>query len=180
MYLPKGEWFDYWTGQRHSGGTRIRIPVTLASLPIYVRAGAILFLQPVVQHTGEMPGQPLRLRIFPGGATDGTFYEDDGETLEYTRGASVVRQVTYEAGDRVHAVHIGAPSGSYRPAPRSLEISVPWEGEPRRVFVGADQTLARVPFDGLDSHSSGWTMHKGSVIVRQPDSFGALRITIER
>ena len=66
---PKGQWFDYWTGQRHEGGTRIRMPVTLASIPIFVRAGAVLFSQPVVQHTGEMPGQPLRIRVFPGPAT---------------------------------------------------------------------------------------------------------------
>jgi alpha-glucosidase len=180
VYLPKGHWFDYWTGERHEGGTRIRVPVTLASLPIYVRAGAVLFEQPVVQHTGEMSGQPLRLRIFPGPATEATLSEDDGETLEYTRGGSAVRRVRYETGDRVHTVEIGAPSGSYRPAARSIEVSIPWDGEPKRVLVGNDQVLSRVDFDALDSAPSGWTIHQGSIIVRQPDSFGALRISIER
>lgn len=180
VYLPKGEWYDYWTGERHEGGKRICVPVTLASLPIYVRAGAVLFQQPVVQHTGEMSGQPLRLRIFPGTVTEATLYEDDGETLDYTRGASALRRVRYEAADRVHTVEIAAPSGSYRPAARTLEVSMPWEGNPKRVIVGNDQVVPRVDSDAFDSAASGWTIRQGTIVVRQPDSFGALRITIER
>jgi hypothetical protein len=40
--------------------------------------------------------------------------------------------------------------------------------------------VPRVDFDALDSAPSGWTIHQGAIVVRQPDSFGALRITIER
>jgi alpha-glucosidase len=59
VYLPAGDWFDFWTGQRLAGGGSIRVPVTLESIPIFVRGGAFLFRQPVVQHTGQMAGQPL-------------------------------------------------------------------------------------------------------------------------
>ncbi len=180
VYLPKGQWFDYWTGQRHEGGTRIRMPVTLASIPIFVRAGAVLFSQPVVQHTGEMPGQPLRIRVFPGPPRDATLYEDDGETLEYTKGQSSLRRVKYDAADRAHTVEIGAPSGSYRPAPRSLEVSIPWEGEPTRVVVGDGQVVPRVAIDALSAQPSAWAIAQGSVIVRQPDSFGVVRIMVEK
>ena len=173
VYLPKGDWYDFWTGQRHSGGTRIRVPVTLASLPIFVRAGAFLFRQPVVQHTGEMPGQPLRLGIFPGPATEATLYEDDGETLDYTRGGSSVRQVGYEAGDRVHTVEIGAPSGSYRPAARSLEVSIPWKANRRVVVIGNDQARdprgvrrARFAVVGLDD-SQGLRNRAAARLVRR-------------
>jgi alpha-glucosidase len=179
VYLPKGEWFDYWTGQRHVGGTRIRVPVTLASLPIFVRAGAVLFTQPVVQHTGEMSGQPLRLRIFPAPTAEASFYEDDGETLDYTRGQSAVRRVVYGTADGVHTVEISAPSGSYRPAARSLEISIPWDGEPKRVVMN-DQTVPRVAVDALGAQPSGWTIHGAAIIVRGPDPFSEVRIRIER
>ena len=180
VYLPKGDWFDYWTGQRHAGGTRIRMPVTLASIPIFVRAGAVLFSQPVVQHTGEMPGKPVRVTVYPGPARDAALYEDDGETLEHTRGASSLRQVKFDAADRGrHTVEIGAPSGTYRPPARSLEVSIRWDGEPTRV-LGNGQAMQRVAFDALGTQPSAWTMNQGFVIVRQPDTFGAVRITIER
>jgi alpha-glucosidase len=179
LYLPKGEWFDFWTGQRHTGGTRIRVPVTLASLPIFVRAGAVLFMQPVVQHTGEMSGKPLRLRIFPAPTAEASFYDDDGETLDYTRGQSAVRRMVYGAADGVHTIEIGASSGAYRPAARSLEVSVPWDGEPKRVVMN-DQPVARVAFEALEAQASGWTINQGAIIVRLPDTFEALRIRIER
>src|SRR5206468_2307721 len=47
VYLPAGEWYDYWSGAHYSGGKGITAPVTLASLPLYVRGGAFLFTQPV-------------------------------------------------------------------------------------------------------------------------------------
>ena len=59
VYLPAGDWYDYWTGRLVKGGQRLRVMVTLDSIPIFVRGGAFLFRQPVVQHTGEMAGQPL-------------------------------------------------------------------------------------------------------------------------
>lgn len=181
VYLPKGDWFDFWTGARHAGGARIRMPVTLASIPIFVRAGAVLFTQPVVQHTGEMPRQPLKIRVYPGPPQEVTFYEDDGETLDYTRGGSAVRQVTFDAADRRRqSVGIGPPSGTYRPAPRSLMISMPWEGEPGRVLLGNGQALPRRAPDALDAEASGWTVDRGWVIVKQLDTFEPLRIVIER
>ena len=71
IYLPKGEWFDFWTGRRYEGGVNARIPVTLESIPIFVRGGAFVFSQPVVQHTGEMAGKPLEVQVFPAAASDG-------------------------------------------------------------------------------------------------------------
>src|ERR1700736_3368276 len=66
VYLPAGTWVDYWTGARVTGGGPHRVPVTLGSIPIFVRAGSFVFKHPVVQHTGELPGQPLRVMVIPG------------------------------------------------------------------------------------------------------------------
>ena len=63
IYLPEGTWFDYWTGKSFEGGKTIQMPVTLDSIPMFVRAGGFLFRQPVVQSTDEMPGNPLEVLI---------------------------------------------------------------------------------------------------------------------
>ena len=82
LYLPEGDWYDYWTGRRCVGDEKgkIKIPVTLDSLPLFVRRGGIIFRQPVVQHTGEMPGKPLRVLLAPATHSEATLYEDDGAT----------------------------------------------------------------------------------------------------
>src|SRR5438067_9636754 len=59
---------------------------TLDAIPVFVRGGSIVFRQPVVQHTGEMAGQALRLLVGGEGAAEGSEYEDDGHTLAHDRG----------------------------------------------------------------------------------------------
>ena len=87
VYLPAGDWYDYWTGRLVSGPRRLRVPVTIESIPIYVRGGAFLFRQPVVQHTGEMAGQRLSVTVYPAPHLRGrVLYEDDGESLDYEQG----------------------------------------------------------------------------------------------
>ena len=115
VYLPAGEWFDFWTGGRIAGGRTLRVPVTIDSLPIYVRAGAFVFRQPVVQHTGEMPGQPLLVDVYPAAASEASFYEDDGETMAYARGESARRRFAQQRDARAVTLELGSRRGPLPP-----------------------------------------------------------------
>jgi alpha-D-xyloside xylohydrolase len=87
VYLPEGtDWYDFWTGQRFTGGQTIHKDAPLAVLPVYVRAGSILPMGPEEEYTGEHPGAPVELRIYPGASGDGILYYDDGLTYEYEKG----------------------------------------------------------------------------------------------
>jgi alpha-glucosidase len=83
VYLPGGPWYDFWTGERHSGEVSVAAP--LERMPLFVRAGAVLPLAPVMQHTGEWPPDALHLHIYPGDA-ESWLYEDDGHSLAYQAG----------------------------------------------------------------------------------------------
>lgn len=83
IYLPEGNWFDWWTGEKHSGKQWIERPVDLATLPLYARAGAIIPLDPVRQFTSQSVSEPTTLRIHPGANGDFTLYDDDGQSLAY-------------------------------------------------------------------------------------------------
>jgi alpha-glucosidase len=181
VYLPKGEWFDFWTGRRHDGGKPVAVPVTMESTPVFVRGGAFVFRQPVVQHTGEMPGQPLEVHVYPAVSSEATLYEDDGETLAYRRDGFMRRtfRQTRAAGTSA-TIDVAAPDGSYRPKARDLVFQVRWEGEPRRVTTGST-ALTRYTSEELTKQASGWTISDaGVVVVKQPDTFAALRIAIEK
>ena len=86
LYLPKGDWYDYWTSERVGGGREMERKVDLETLPFYVRAGAIVPIGPVKQYVDEKVDAPLELRIYPG--SDGRFvlYDDDGVSFDYERG----------------------------------------------------------------------------------------------
>jgi alpha-glucosidase len=86
IYLPSGTWWDYWTNERVSGGAELNREVDLATIPLYVRAGACLPMGPVRQYAMEASTEPLTLRIYPGADGRSTLYDDDGTSFRYQQG----------------------------------------------------------------------------------------------
>src|SRR5208282_3014118 len=112
VYLPTGDWFDYWTGRPFAGDQTVHLPVTLDSIPMFVRSGGFIFRQPVVQSTDQMPGNALQLLIAPAAESASTLYEDDGETLTYRNGNFMKRHFRQVHDARQTTIEISAPEGS--------------------------------------------------------------------
>jgi alpha-glucosidase len=85
VYLPEGTWYDWWTNDCYDGPTHILVHAPLERMPLYAKAGAIIPMQPVMQHVNELPLTELTLKIYPGNE-QWTLYEDDGETFDYKNG----------------------------------------------------------------------------------------------
>jgi len=83
VYLPRGAWREWWTGELVAGGRWIERPVDLATLPLYVRAGAIIPLDPVREYVDQAATDPTTLRVFPGADGEFTLYDDDGSSPRY-------------------------------------------------------------------------------------------------
>ncbi|HRE48380.1 MAG TPA: glycoside hydrolase family 31 protein [Aggregatilineales bacterium] len=83
--LPKGRWYDFFSGEGYEGGRTITIPASLETLPIFIRAGHVIPMWTVQQYVGEKPITELALNAYRG---DGeiTLYEDAGEGLDYQKG----------------------------------------------------------------------------------------------
>ena len=179
VYLPPGAWVDFWTGARFTGGTSHRVPVTLRSIPIFVRAGAFVFMHPVVQHTGELPGQPLRVMVAPGANGAAALYEDDGETRAYARGTSVTREFRHQTEGDTLTISIGAPAGPYRPASRDVWL-LARRAAPARVTAGG-APIPRVTFAELATHAgAAWSVDESGVVtVRMHDDFVATTVSLE-
>jgi alpha-glucosidase len=179
LLLPKGDWFDFWTGSPVAGGARIKVPVTLGTIPIFVRGGAFLFRQPVVQHTGQMSGLPLLVGVYPAARSEASLYEDDGLSLQYRQGAFARRRFVQTRADGRVVIEVGAPEGAYRPAPRALFLSVVSDQEPKRVLLGTEP-LPRLSPGDLAVQPRGFSVAEGAVTVKLPDPFEAVRVTLER
>jgi alpha-glucosidase/alpha-D-xyloside xylohydrolase len=87
LYLPEGDWYDFWTNEHCTGKRTVTRSVDLATLPLFVRAGAILPLDPVRQYTAQPVTAPTTLRVYPGSNGDFTLYDDDGQGLGYRDGS---------------------------------------------------------------------------------------------
>jgi hypothetical protein len=178
VYLPRGDWYDYWTGRRFEGARRIRLPVTLESIPMFVREGGFLFRQPPIEHTGEMAAAPLTVAVYPAPRSEARLYEDDGSSLDYRRGAFAGRRFAQRRDGAGCVVEAGAVEGSWRPAPRDLVLRIRRDGEPRRVLLD-QEPLARLgptPAPG----TAGWRLaEEGFVEVRLRDRVGAFSVSLD-
>jgi alpha-glucosidase/alpha-D-xyloside xylohydrolase len=133
LYLPRGAWFDFWTEERLHGGREIDRRVDLETMPLHVRAGAILPFAQVRQYVDEPVDGPLTLTVYPG--TDGTFrlYEDDGRTFDYRKGEWMGIEVAWSDLARRLTLRLSEGSRMRPPAKRSIEIRVAGESTSRRV-----------------------------------------------
>jgi len=149
--LPVGcDWFDFWTGQRHAGGRSVERDYALDEFPLFVRAGAIVPLGPVVEYTGQSPDAPWEIRIYPGANARFTLYEDDGETYRYERGERSTIALRWDETTR--SLHISARQGRFpgMVARRELRVrlmAAPGEAETTRTvqYQGRAMTLRLSP-----------------------------------
>ena len=130
IYLPKGNWFDFWTGEKLAGGREIKhvIPDNRAGL-LFVREGAIIPFQKDMQFIGEKPLDTLMVKVFPKDISSYTMYEDDGKTYDYENGAIAATRFECKQSGRTVEFTVFPVEGSYdgmcKARTYELEIDVP-------------------------------------------------------
>lgn len=125
LWLPEGTWYEWSTGALLKGPVKLSRTFALDELPVYVRAGAVMPMQPKMRHTGELPVNPLILAVYPGGNGSTRVYEDAGNNLGYKSGEfawTTVKQA--ERSPDIKTVTIEPVQGGYPAMPqrRSYEI----------------------------------------------------------
>jgi alpha-glucosidase (family GH31 glycosyl hydrolase) len=106
VHLPEGDWYDFWTSEKIGGGKEIRRKVDLETMPIYVRAGAIIPMGPEIQHTGESQFGPLIIRVYPGEDGEFVLYEDDGQSYDYLQGEYMKTKFHWDDASAVLSIYL--------------------------------------------------------------------------
>jgi len=154
VYLPKGLWYDFFDERPaiQGGGEVVRTAVPLDRIPVYVRAGAVIPLGPVMQYTGEKPVDPLDVHIYGFDASElatGSrsselaLYEDDGQGKDYMRGRFQQTSFRFEQGLGATRFEVRTTSGNGR------YWSVPERGYRLR-FHGITSPVTAVRLDGRE------------------------------
>ena len=112
VYLPAGNWYDFWTGTVNTGtaGRNVTASAPSQIIPIYAKAGAILPMGPKIQYATQSV-DPIELRVYPGANGSFTLYEDAGDSYDYETGKYATIPITYI--DSPQNLVIGARSGSF-------------------------------------------------------------------
>ncbi len=121
--LPAGtDWYDFWTNERLAGGQTVSKACPLNVFPLYVRAGSIVPMSPVMQYVTEKPAAPYEIRIYPGADASFTLYEDDNETYAYEKGEHATVELTWDDSERT--LTIGERQGSFPGMLRKREFQL--------------------------------------------------------
>jgi alpha-glucosidase len=142
--FPKDhEWYDFWTGLKAAaspqppaiadiaiaGGAASfsmprQIQPPLDTMPVYVRGGSILPLQPLIQNTDQTPNGPLLLHVYPGSQCSGSLYLDDGHTFRYQKGEYLRQSFACESDAKSLRLTFHAREGSYSPWWKFIEVVI--------------------------------------------------------
>ncbi|GAB2580950.1 glycoside hydrolase family 31 protein [Dyella jejuensis] len=185
IYLPAGQWTDYFTGKVYQGGQVIHYAVDSKrwrDIPLFVREGAIIPTQPAMDYVGQRPVSELTVDVFPARqATHFDYYDDDGDTYAYQHGAFFSQRLTTQRnGDDVQ-FDTDAAHGSFRPALTYYLVKV--HGI-RAAEVNAGAEALKPYADAaalLAAAGEGWAVDHdryGSVTLVRLAAAGARKVTL--
>jgi len=171
--FPTPGWYNFWTGEKVSlpvsptaatsdplavpdRDEQYLVTVTpeLSQLPVFVRAGSILPISPLVQSLSESPQGPLTLRVYPGDGCSGDLYQDDGKTYAYQRGVYLRMKFSCNSTAKGVRLDISPHEGSYPAWWKELHVEifglVPKQSEfyvnGKKTSVGMDGNLQGTGF----------------------------------
>ena len=143
-YLPKGEWYDFYSDKMYSGEQEIKAECPIDKLPVYVAAGGMIPIQSPIQSTKEMPSDTLQVHLYKSSATKDLhwdYYEDDGVTYDFEEGKYYYRKMIYKPS--IKEVVFKAVDGDFSSKFKHIQLVfhgfenlgniVKFEGKPRKI-----------------------------------------------
>ena len=140
VWFPDGSWHNFFTHERYTGDDRLLVSADLDEVPLFVRAGVPVAMQPVSKHMGSEQVRTLVVRAYPGrdGATgSSSLYEDDRDTTGYLRGEFATTPLRYTRDGNRSVLEVGATDGTFhgQPEARALVFEFAATGPAKSVRV---------------------------------------------
>ncbi|MFY0650990.1 MAG: glycoside hydrolase family 31 protein [Cyclobacteriaceae bacterium] len=143
VYLPEGQWYEYWSDELRTGKQEIEVNTPLEQIPIFVKAGAVVPMQPSMQYTDEFEFEELSLHIYAG--TDehlSKIYEDAGDGNEYKKGDHIIKEIVTIKSQTAHIIR-QQTTGNFEPRYSGYKA----------VFHGFGEKIKLMMVDGEDMTS---------------------------
>ncbi len=136
VWLPEGKWIEWFTGVFLEGPGVYERSFSIDEIPVYVKTGSIIPMQPKMRNTGEKPFDPLIIMVFPYGSGEFELYEDEGNTLGYKRGEFTWQNIrNHWADDNKMKIEIFPAVGEFKGMleKRGYEIRIPLILPPEKI-----------------------------------------------
>jgi alpha-glucosidase (family GH31 glycosyl hydrolase) len=140
VWIPKGDWIEWPTGKHFTGPTSVDRSFSIEQIPVYLKSGAIVPMQPEMSYTGEKPVDPLIVNVWPidpGKSSSYTLYEDNGVAEQYQHGVFTRTPIKASQNGDTLRVEIGPVEGSFAGMlkSRGYTLKLPADWPPSSVTV---------------------------------------------
>jgi len=139
VYLPEGNWVNYWTGEKHSGKQYLNVLCPLDQIPIFIKSGAIIATQELVQTLDSKTPKEVILNIYPGADNAFTLYDDDGKSLKYQNGNFTATQFELKTEKNFMSFIRRESSNGFDLNTRSYAYQVHVDQKPDRLWVNGEE-----------------------------------------
>lgn len=180
VWLPKGDWVEWFSGEKLSGDQNLQRHFTLDEYPIYVKSGSVIPTYPKIQNL-KQNCDTLILKVFGRGDTKSNFYEDGGDDDNYKNGAFAVREFTTAAkNENSQTLQISAVKGSFEGMAASKTFIINFKGlaMPKSITVNG-KLLHSISEDNKNNRNWEYLVDEVAVRLNLPDIKSAEDITIE-
>lgn len=179
IYFPEGEWMVFGDmSRKFKGGQWVDFPVTLETIPIFVRSGSVIPTMPVMQFIHQREHYPVTFNLYltQSGKSVFTLYEDDGITNAYKKDEAAYTVLSAEqgAGKTVIAVE-SLVKGNYKTVTRNVLLRFAGKPKPSSVILAGKKLKSTTPGKLMESIESefdeaSWSYDKanGEILIRLP------------
>jgi alpha-glucosidase (family GH31 glycosyl hydrolase) len=171
IYLPPGQWIDFFTGKRYAGGASFTAHYAVDATPVFVREGSLVPEQPASAYSDAKPLDALILHVFGSGSGSFELYEDDGISLAYAQGAHALTEIRYATGDDgLHRIDIDPVQGRFtgQVSARAYELR-----------LHAIRRPSEVRLNGARVGTGAWDSQQAIATIRLPKQPLGERISLE-
>ncbi|MGE0772185.1 MAG: glycoside hydrolase family 31 protein [Cyclobacteriaceae bacterium] len=163
VFLPAGNWYYVFTGEKFAGDRVITIDCPIHRLPIFVKAGAILPMEAANANTSVKP-DTLRLHVYQGGEASFELYQDDGVTFEYEDGQACLRTISFSAAQKT--IRLSGGHGKFQSNYASVQLVLHGFERINRVVINGEAHQSR------ETNFSYFTPLEKYDPINDPESMG--------
>lgn len=191
IYLPKGNWFDFFSDEKTAGSGWIEKPVTLKNIPVFARGGSFIPMIPPIQNTEEYSSKKLVLHFYfdpEVKESDFTIYDDDGKTRNaYEKGlfellnfqaANFESLLIFSFNRETHSSYSGMPEN------RTIELVIHgFEGGPGKILIGdnvVEVASASATFAKTTIPFATYLEQKKQLVIRFKWMENKLRVQVQK
>lgn len=140
VYLPQGDWVNYWTDEVIQGGTHILVEADLETLPIFIKKGSMI-AHGAIKSSTMAPETNMEIHLYPDDKAEisYTLYDDDGETFAYEEGEYFYKKITCQLTQSDIQISVHNENISYKPSWNEWTLVIHLLKELNKIFVNGEE-----------------------------------------